>query len=932
MADLEVIIRMDGEERVFRATDKAGKGMEKFKKKTTSADKSMQRMVKTVKRLAVAFGGLRILAQVTRWLGSAIKATAEFDKGLAEVGTLTKFTAKQMAGFRKETLAMSVAFNQTTKSLNVARYNLVSAGIKDTAKQTEFLTAANKAAIAAVTDVNSIIGVATAVINAFGEETINVTEATNIMQGTINAGTINMEQLKAGIGDVLTPAKLAGQNFRTVGASLAFLTSQGLPPAIAMTKLKNVFTELSAVTSKQEKMLKKQGVTLRDSTGKFLRFDKIIGQLAKVKPDTIRKLFPSKESQTAIFTATQSLEKFKEKFKALEPEATATAVDDAFALMAETVSFKMGQIGQAWGGFWKEAIGGSESEELKEALGLILELIEDNKKEIEELAKLFGDTLGKAIKGAITAFKDWQALLDASAGDQGIRRLRKEFAMFVEDFVKGNDAMSQAARKFVDGYISDLSRMVFGSDTALKNLGLSFDNFAKLIKWAMSSVFKAITTPIRNAIKLVTGMFNLMVKVVGATVGKIAPTVGRALGKAIDAVASVAKSMYRAGQAFIQQLIDGAKSKGEELYNYVAGLARRVGRLWPFSPAKEGPLVNLRDGGAGIVTELAAGVASNDALMRAVDAQASQAMDRLSDMTGGGDFSAAADAARSSALQPGGNLEGFAQGGFEQAGIDADRAQLIRDTNNQIELDRMAHLEKMEAIEQAAHEKALEQMFSNFEELMLFEIEKREEQEFNRDLFLGRALEQELDFWGDMGKAANQAITQTISRSYMIMADAFARLVAGQKLGGKEMVKALLDMTAGIILGIGQQAAIKGVFALAEGLFFKDPTAIAASKLYFAVAAMALVAGGALKAASGGGGSGGGDSAGGGISGGGSRGGGDIAGDEGGGGDFIINVNVDGDVIDVEEFVENKIIPALAEGIDRGVLLSGRININTSRD
>lgn len=183
----------------------------------------------------------------------------------------------------------------------------------------------------------------------------------------------------------------------------------------------------------------------------------------------------------------------------------------------------------------------------------------------------------------------------------------------------------------------------------------------------------------------------------------------------------------------------------------------------------------------------------------------------------------------------------------------------------------------------------------------------------------------------DLADVTRTALEQYVAGSFMAMTKALATLVSGAKGGAKQFAKAMLELSAAAILAIGQQAAIKAVFALAEFFLFKDPMSLVAAKLYGAVAAMSMAAGAGLMAAA----SGGGDGGGGGGRGGGGGGGGSSrksSKDEEGGDNFVVNVYVQGHVVDSQAFVEDVVAPALAEAVGRGASGRSRYNLQTRRD
>jgi hypothetical protein len=69
--------------------------------------------------------------------------------------------------------------------------------------------------------------------------------------------------------------------------------------------------------------------------------------------------------------------------------------------------------------------------------------------------------------------------------------------------------------------------------------------------------------------------------------------------------------LFNAGKSLIQGLIDGVKSMFPNIGNIISDAAAIVGRFWPFSPAKEGPLSGSGDlffAGQNIINRLVAGI------------------------------------------------------------------------------------------------------------------------------------------------------------------------------------------------------------------------------------------------------------------------------------------------------------------------------------
>jgi hypothetical protein len=84
-------------------------------------------------------------------------------------------------------------------------------------------------------------------------------------------------------------------------------------------------------------------------------------------------------------------------------------------------------------------------------------------------------------------------------------------------------------------------------------------------------------------------------------------------GRIVSAVSGLAGSLYNAGVNALNALYNGAVSAGGKVISYVSGLANQVRSLWPFSPAKAGPLRRypLEKAGATMMNQLSKGIESN---------------------------------------------------------------------------------------------------------------------------------------------------------------------------------------------------------------------------------------------------------------------------------------------------------------------------------
>jgi hypothetical protein len=88
-------------------------------------------------------------------------------------------------------------------------------------------------------------------------------------------------------------------------------------------------------------------------------------------------------------------------------------------------------------------------------------------------------------------------------------------------------------------------------------------------------------------------------------------------GRIVSAVGSLGSMLYNAGWNAMVGLYNGFIGMGNKALDYVRGLVQSVRNLWPFSPAKEGPLRDhpMDKAGANMMKQLASGIQSKRALV-----------------------------------------------------------------------------------------------------------------------------------------------------------------------------------------------------------------------------------------------------------------------------------------------------------------------------
>lgn len=195
-------------------------------------------------------------------LGMAIMASS-VEKGLAEVGTLTDLTTRQInENFTDITQNAQKTFGQDSQSVIKSFYDSVSAGsvkitsdIKKSRKGLEeFLDISGKVATVGVTDMATSTDLLTTTMNSFN---VSATKAGELLFRIVRRGKTTMPELGASFGQVASTASNLGVTLEETSAIIATLTAAGFKTPIAMTALRASITALAKPPANVRKVMER---------------------------------------------------------------------------------------------------------------------------------------------------------------------------------------------------------------------------------------------------------------------------------------------------------------------------------------------------------------------------------------------------------------------------------------------------------------------------------------------------------------------------------------------------------------------------------------------------------------------------------------------------------------------------------------------------
>lgn len=168
-------------------------------------------------------------------------------------------------------------------------------------------------------------------------------------------------------------------------------------------------------------------------------------------------------------------------------------------------------------------------------------------------------------------------------------------------------AVWNAIRAVITAHINNV-KAVLNSIGGVISRVIGFFNRARS---GASSALGAMRSSVSSAVSSIIGFFGRMVSAASSRVSSLISTVRGIGGRIRSAVGNLASLLVSAGRNVVQGLINGITSRLGALRDKAASVAGTIRNLFPFSPAKEGPLSGRGSpdiAGAKIATMIADGL------------------------------------------------------------------------------------------------------------------------------------------------------------------------------------------------------------------------------------------------------------------------------------------------------------------------------------
>lgn len=437
--DIKVAISLEGKDALntIKALEKGVKGLGETGTKSIG---SMTGALQVFQGVVGAQVLLKSLDLTSRALQQGAKDALEFGKAVAEINSIAPRTAQETLALKQQLIGLSNEFGGDAQKQAKAFYNIVSAGVKDTANQLNVLETANKAAVAGLVDIDTSARVLVASVNSYAQSGLTAQTASDVLFNTVKEGITTFGELSSSIGTVAPLAAAAGVKFSELGGTLAFLTKSGISTSEAATGLRAVLTGIIKPAEEAKKAASALGLDLSTSAIKSKGFANVLKDVitaTKGSEVELAKLFPNVRALGPIVQIASG--NFEEFARILDSTASsAGSTDKAFKTITDSAAFQFEKLTNQLKNFPTAILTNFE------------EPLSDGLKAVNEFVGSQGILLlVDAVDGVITAFQSFNSA--ASEIDQFFNFIAAsalETAKAWNEFILGVNAARQAFNEF----------------------------------------------------------------------------------------------------------------------------------------------------------------------------------------------------------------------------------------------------------------------------------------------------------------------------------------------------------------------------------------------------------------------------------------------------------------------------------------------------
>lgn len=290
------------------------RALSESKRKIRESNKEMRDRVQLNRQIGSNLNsfGNKVNTRVTLPLlaagGASVKFAMDFNKSMANVGTLIPRQSEKLQQYKNEVLDLSVKYGKSAEIVSSGLYQVIS-NVGDTADSMKILDIANKAAVAGVADTADAVNLLTGISSDYGNVSAEMVQRiSDLAFKTVELGSTTFPELSMQMGKTTTLAATLGVSIEELFGSFAGLTSGTVRTEMVSTRMAGVMRALLNGAGDLEDIFKKLGVQSGDQLVK--KFGGLQNALFAIRREVnnddiaFSKLFVDQEAKLAALALT----------------------------------------------------------------------------------------------------------------------------------------------------------------------------------------------------------------------------------------------------------------------------------------------------------------------------------------------------------------------------------------------------------------------------------------------------------------------------------------------------------------------------------------------------------------------------------------------------------------------------------------------------
>lgn len=306
--DLKIKIGVEADTKKLKETSRDIKQIGESANGSSSKVGSLSKKVDFLAHsLQIAHIGFRALGEASGKISDGVKLFGDFEASIKKLGAISGATAKELKALENTSRELGKTTRYSASEVSEAMNFLAMAGLKSADIEQSISGVLNLATIG-TTSLGVAADISSNILSGFSLEATKLNEVVDVMSAAITNSNTNIEQMGDAMKYAAPVANSMGISINEVATAIGILGNAGLQGSIAGTSLTQMLQGFSGKTPQAIKAMNELGISVYDSSGKFIGLEKALLNLKQglsslsdhQKQNAISKIFGVEAAKSVL--------------------------------------------------------------------------------------------------------------------------------------------------------------------------------------------------------------------------------------------------------------------------------------------------------------------------------------------------------------------------------------------------------------------------------------------------------------------------------------------------------------------------------------------------------------------------------------------------------------------------------------------------------